>query len=206
MTTSSARESMAYAQLSIVYDDRVLRPRPWTVMQSEWAAELSDQVGDGPILELCTGAGHIGLLAAALSGRRLVAVDVDEHACELVRLNAESAGLSDRVEVRLGGLEGAVGAGERFPLVIADPPWVVSGDVGAYPEDPRLAIDGGPDGLDVARRCLAVVEDRLEHGGRVLLQLGTDDQVDRVTRAPWREVERRSGERGVVVCLALAHA
>ncbi|NLE98960.1 MAG: methyltransferase, partial [Propionibacterium sp.] len=61
--------------LQIEYDERVLAPRPWTRMQSEWAAEIALRAPDGPVLELCSGAGHIGLEAARLSGRALVCVD-----------------------------------------------------------------------------------------------------------------------------------
>ena len=64
-------ERMAFGGLTIAYDDRVLRPREWTTAQSDWAAELMVTAPGGPVLELCSGAGHIGLLAVAASGRRL---------------------------------------------------------------------------------------------------------------------------------------
>ncbi|MGA8992804.1 MAG: methyltransferase, partial [Nocardioidaceae bacterium] len=68
-------ETMGFGGLAIAFDDRVLRPRPWTLAQSAWAAELAATVPAGPALELCSGAGHIGLAFAATSGRRLVMVD-----------------------------------------------------------------------------------------------------------------------------------
>src|SRR5687767_11506103 len=137
---------LTFGSLRIAFDDRVLRPREWTTAQSAWAAEILASTPEGPVLELCAGAGQIGLLAVVDSaGRRLVCVDADEVACDFARANAEGAGLSDRVEVRHASLEDALRRDELFPLVIADPPWVPREATGRFPEDPLSAIDGGPD-------------------------------------------------------------
>lgn len=163
--------------LEISYDHRVLEPRPWTQAQAAWAAELLDTAPPGPVLELCTGAGHIGLLAIVGNDRRLVAVDADPVACGYARRNAAAAGLGDRVEVRNAPLESALHADEAFPVVIADPPWVPTDRTTDHPDDPPFAIDGGVDGLSVARRCLDVAARHLAPGGAMLLQLGNAAQV-----------------------------
>lgn len=172
-----ARRTAAFGGLQIAYDDRVLEPRPWTAAQSAWAAELAERAPEGDVLELCTGAGQIGLLAVAGSARRLVAVDADPTAASYARANARAAGLADRVEVRLARLEDALGPDERFPVVIADPPWVTRQRTGAFPNDPLSAIDGGDDGLDVARACLEVIERHLAPGGAAVLQVGSAEQA-----------------------------
>jgi release factor glutamine methyltransferase len=180
--TDEAPSSTSFGRLRIEFSRSLLRPRPWTLAQSEWAADLLDVVPEGPVLELCTGAGHIGLAAVATNGRRLVAVDISPLAAEYAEGNADAAGLSARVEVRCGDLDEVVRAGEEFPLVIADPPWVRSAAVTEHPEDPVLAIDGGSDGLALARRCLGVAERHLAPGGSVLLQLGTMEQAAALER------------------------
>jgi methylase of polypeptide subunit release factors len=202
------RRSIEIGGLTIAYDERVLEPRPWTAEQSAWAAELLASLPMGPVLELCSGAGHIGLVAMREHDRRLVQVDVDLVACDFARLNAEGAGLADRVDVRCGPMEDVVLPDERFPLVIADPPWVSTNDVRQYPEDPLVAIDGGPEGLDVAHRCVQVASRVLTPMGACLLQLGTAEQVDAVSAyVKTREElylavgETREFERGVVVRL-----
>ena len=177
-------EQIDFGTLDISFDDRVLRPRPWTAAQSEWAADIAATAPDGDLLELCAGAGHIGLLASAISGRPLVCVDANPVACDYARANALANGLADRVEVREGRLETAVGADERFPLIVADPPWVESDLTGRFPEDPLSAIDGGADGLDVARACLVVIAEHLEPGGSAVLQLGTRAQADTLRLEP----------------------
>jgi release factor glutamine methyltransferase len=188
--------------LRIRYDARVLTPRPWTVLQSRWAAELLAGLPPGPVLELCCGAGQIGLAAVVESSRELVCVDRDPVAAAYAVGNAAEAGLSARVEVRPAPLDAAVAGSERFALVIADPPWVARADTGRYPEDPIGAIDGGADGLDPARLCLRVAAEHLMPDGALLLQLGTMEQVDDLRRQA-RDLglmccEVRLGERGVV--------
>ncbi|QWC84591.1 RsmD family RNA methyltransferase [Nocardioidaceae bacterium] len=201
--------------LTIAYDSRVLEPRPWTAMQSRWAAELladidteqPDEPGEPgpPLLELCSGAGHIGLLAATLADCRWVAVDLDPTACGYTTRNAETAGVGDRVEVRQGRLEESLGDDERFAVVVADPPWVRHESIGEFPEDPVLAIDGGDDGLHVARAVLRACAGHLRPDGSLLLQLGHTGQVDQLaadlTTRGWTVEETRTRERGVVVRL-----
>lgn len=170
--------ALDFEGLWIEYDDRVLEPRPWTARQSHWAAELIGSAPPGPVLELCSGAGHIGLLAVRLAPRSLVCVDADPAACGFLRRNAAHAGI--RVDVREGRMDEVLDDDERFAVVIADPPWVSSDEVGRYPQDPVLAIDGGSDGLDLVRACLDVVDRHLADGGHALLQTGPD-QPDAVT-------------------------
>lgn len=206
MTGLPTGEVMAFGPLAIAFDDRVLRPRPWTAAQSQWAAELLRTLPDGPVLELCTGAGHIGLLAVALEPRPLVCVDVDPVACDFARRNAATAGLHELVEVRQRRIDDAARADEQFALVIADPPWVRAGDTDRFPEDPLLAIDGGGDGLDVARLCAAAASRHLVPGGAAVFQLGTTEQAEALgaelpTYGGLVLTEVRRFERGVLARL-----
>ena len=167
---------------TIAYDERVLTPRPWTLMQSRWAAELAGGLPESPILELCSGAGHIGLVAALESGRHLIQVDADRIACEFAVANARAAGIADLVEVRHATLEDATRPGERFDLVLADPPYLPSDEVHRWPTDPVAAIDGGEDGLDLARRCLEISVAVLTPPGVALLQLRGRAQVEQLAQ------------------------
>ena len=200
---STEPEDMDFGRLQISFDDRVLRPRPWTAAQSAWAAEVLADAPGGPVLELCAGAGQIGLLAVADTDRPLVCVDLSPVACAYARHNAEAAGLSDRVEVREGAIDEMVRDSERFAVVVADPPWVRRTETGRYPEDPLLAIDGGEDGMDVAWTCIDTARLHLAPGGSLLLQIGTVEQVDAVReRLRGDELsvtEVRWHERGVLV-------
>jgi release factor glutamine methyltransferase len=176
MSTTEA-QFIDFEGLRIEYDARVLAPRPWTAAQSRWAAELIRTAPPGPVLELCAGAGHIGLLAVTLAPRPLVCVDNDAVACGFLRRNALVAGIP--VDVREGPMDEVLDD-ERFAVIVADPPWVRTSDVGRFPEDPVTAIDGGEDGLALARTCLDVIDRHLVVGGSALLQVGPIDQAQRV--------------------------
>jgi release factor glutamine methyltransferase len=176
-------ETIDFGGLRIDFDTRVLRPRPWTTAQSHWAADLAVDIGgDGPVLELCSGAGHIGLLAIAASHRSLVCVDIDPVAAAYTRANAVANGVADRVEVRQLPMLDALAPGELFPVIIADPPWVPSDETRRFPEDPLLAIDGGVGGMQVTLHCLRVILGHLQPGGAAVIQLGTTAQAAEVAR------------------------
>ncbi|WP_183096340.1 methyltransferase [Nocardioides stalactiti] len=164
-----------FGDLQIQWDARVLRPRWWTTAQSYWAADLAASCPEGPILELCCGAGQIGLLTASLTGRPLIQVDRDPVAAAYARRNAAAAGvLSDVREAPLGL---AMGEDERVGLVILDPPWVPTARVQEFPEDPIEAIDGGNDGTDQLVLGLGVAMRHLDPGGHIVAQVGDYDQV-----------------------------
>jgi release factor glutamine methyltransferase len=135
-----------------------------------------------------------------------VCIEADPVAAAFATLNAQESGLADRVEVRAAPMTRALRPDERFAAIVADPPWVRRTETGRFPEDPLTAIDGGDDGLDVARECVAVIGTHLAPGGRALLQLGSADQVGAL-EAELRSqgltvVEVRRYERGVVALLA----
>ena len=182
--SAATRASCRFGPVRVDYDDRVLAPRPWTLIQSRWAAELAAAAAPGPILELCAGAGQIGLAAAVLADRDLCQVEADPVAAAYASENAARAGWADRVEVRVARLEDALRPGEQFPLLLADPPYLPSAEVPDWPADPVGAIDGGTDGLEVTRRVLDVAAAHLPGGGHLLLQVAGPAQARAVLALP----------------------
>lgn len=174
---SPPTETIRFGHLTIDFDARVLRPRPWTVSQSLWAADVLRSAPAGPVLELCAGVGQIGLLALRAEDRELMIVDVDETACGYARANARRAGLAGEVTVRCAALDEALAPHELFAFAIADPPWVPSHAVANHPDDPVRAIDGGADGLAMARACLDLIAAHLLPNGSALIQLGSEEQA-----------------------------
>ena len=195
---------MPFGTLTIGFDDSVLRPRPWTVMQAEWGSELLTTLPEGRVLEVGAGAGQIGLLTVAGHGRSLVSVDRSPAAAEWTRSNAAAHRIE--VDVRCAAMHEALAPDETFVLITADPPWVPHAQVASFPEDPALAIDGGLDGLDSARECLQLIARHLHAEGRALLQLGELSQVRRleteVGQSGLEVTEVRQATGGVVTALA----
>ena len=173
--------TIRFGPIDVDYDARILVPRPWTLTQSRWAAELATG-GAGPILELCAGAGHIGLAAAVLADRDLVQVDRDPVAVEYAAANARRAGWGDRIEIREASLADALRPDESFDVILADPPYLPTDATTRWPDDPLGAIDGGSDGLDLIRTCLHLAGEHLADRGSMLLQVAGRTQADQVDR------------------------
>jgi release factor glutamine methyltransferase len=103
-------------------------------------------------------------------------VDVSPDACALARENAEALGVAARVSVLQGDLYAPLPPGERFDLVVSNPPYVGTGEIAGLSaevrREPRLALDGGPDGLALVRRVVAGARQWLKPGGLLALEIG----------------------------------
>jgi release factor glutamine methyltransferase len=166
--------------LGLAVDPRVLVPRRDTETLIELVLDRVDRAAPLAIADIGTGSGAIGLaLARELPRARVVATDRSADALAVARENAAQLELADRIELREGDLYGALGADERFDVVASNPPYVPSGEVaGLAPEvlrEPRAALDGGADGLDLLRRLATGAAAHLvTPGGLVALEHGFD--------------------------------
>lgn len=162
----------------------VLVPRPETEGLAERAWTWLEQTGDGPKTALDFGAGS-GCLAITLALKiptlAVQALDVSPAALAVARENAVKHGVQDRVHFVEGEGLGALPTDARFDLLVANPPYIPSREIaGLQPEvrdhEPRLALDGGPDGLRFIRE-LAGAASRMHRGGRLFLEFA-DGQED----------------------------
>ncbi|WP_119065644.1 peptide chain release factor N(5)-glutamine methyltransferase [Aggregatilinea lenta] len=155
----------------------VLIPRPETEHLVEAALDWARGRADLRVVDVGTGSGAIAVtLAAHLPDARIWAVDVSAEAVAVARQNADAYGLAARITVMHGDLLAPVlASGVRADLIAANLPYIPSGDLSALvvaQHEPRLALDGGPDGLDVIRRLLAQAPDVLAPAGLLLLEIG----------------------------------
>ncbi len=192
--------------LSFKVTKDVLTPRPDTETLVEAAlAKLkapgfspADPSGRVRILDLGTGSGAIALaLASELPDADFTASDLSQAALQIAAENADRLQQKERVRFLHGDLFEPV-AGERFDLVVSNPPYVARRDEGKLPpelaHEPELALFGGEDGLDVIRRLVAGAGAHLSPGGWLLIELspeqaGTVEQE--LSRAGFVDVERR---------------
>lgn len=155
----------------------VLIPRPSTESLVLAALERMRAVESPSILDLGTGSGCIAVaLAVRLKTARVVAIDREANALEIARRNAAANGVSDRIDFRLGNLLQPVG-GELFDAIVSNPPYIPSADIAGLAPDvrdhePRTALDGGADGLDVIRVIVADAGRHLKPGGWLLIEFG----------------------------------
>ncbi len=152
--------------LPFAVNDQVLCPRPDTENLAERAGRAAEAMESPRILDLCCGSGCIGVsLAHFLPQARIVLSDISEEALAVARRNAALNGVADRVSFACGDLLDAVIPETREPLGVFDiiccnPPYIPGSEIETLmPEvrdhEPRLALDGGEDGLDFYRRLAA---------------------------------------------------
>lgn len=161
----------------------VLIPRPESELLIETALSLlSKEPGtsaeSATILDLGTGSGALAVaLARELEGAKIWATDISGPALEVARENARRHGLEGRIHFREGDLFGALGEeGVEFQMVISNPPYVPSATFASLqPEirdhEPRVALDGGPDGMDYIERIIREGAGFLKSGGWLLLEM-----------------------------------
>jgi len=158
-------------------DPRVLVPRPETELLVEAVLQAVPRDAEIRVLDLCTGSGCVGITLALERPRfRVLATDTSPGAVEVARANAAALGPADRFEARLGDLLAPVEGEPPFDVVVANPPYVPTGELPTLsPEvrrEPPLALDGGADGLDVVRRIAEEAPRRLVPGGLLALEIG----------------------------------
>ncbi len=183
------REPMAYILhrreffgLTLRLNRRVLVPRPETELLVETALEIAGKrAWPSPrVVDVGTGSGCIAVaLATRLPGARLAAVDRSAAALKVARYNAAACGAVDRVHFWQGHLAQALTG--PVDMLVSNPPYVARPALDAgnlSPEvtrhEPRLALDGGPDGLEVIRELLAQARRLLGADGAVVVEIGAD--------------------------------
>lgn len=170
--------------LPLFVDEHVLIPRPDSETVVEVARDtLPDRSAPCRVLDLCTGSGAIALaLAKELPAAHVIATELSPGAAAIARKNAERNGFADRVEVRIGDLFAPV-AGERFDLIVSNPPYIPTAVIATLSaevhREPRLALDGGADGLAFYDRICAQAAAHLLPGAALVLEHGYD-QADAV--------------------------
>ncbi|HUG02146.1 MAG TPA: peptide chain release factor N(5)-glutamine methyltransferase [Longimicrobiales bacterium] len=166
----------AFREIQLAVDPRVLIPRPETERLVE--AVMGLPVGaDAPVLEVGTGSGAIALsLLHERRFRSVVATDISARALEVARSNAAALGLQRRVDLRLGDTYDPVGPGERYELVVSNPPYIAEAERAALPPEvrefePPAGLYAG-DGLAMIRRLVRGAPAVLVPGGWLALEFG----------------------------------
>lgn len=159
-------------------DGAVLIPRQDTeTLVEATLIELRQRPGRPALLDLCAGSGCVGLSLASLApNARITLADVSHEALEIARANQKNLGV--KVELRQGDLFNAVGR-ERFDIIASNPPYIPTGELSGLQRElrfePRIALDGGADGLDFYRRIAEDAVDHLNPGGAIFLEVGINE-------------------------------
>ena len=172
--------------LPFYVDERVIVPRSFIgeLLDSHFGGDDEDEsgslIGDPlsveNVLDLCTGSGCLAILASRnFPNAEIDAVDISRDALEVAARNVGDYGLQGRLTLHRGDLFKPLG-GRRYDLIISNPPYVDAEGMAGLPREcraePKLAFDGGADGLDIVRRILDEARAYLTPKGGLLCEIG----------------------------------
>jgi ribosomal protein L3 glutamine methyltransferase len=159
-------------------DERVIVPRSHIaeLLREQLSPWINDPWAVGRVLDMCTGSGCLAIIAAeAFPEAAVDALDLSPDALAVARLNVEEYGLEKRIRLIESDAFSAI-PGERYELIVANPPYVDAESMAGLPDEyrrePRLALEGGKDGLDFVRLLLAQAARHLKPDGLLIVEIG----------------------------------
>ncbi len=191
-----------FCGIRIKVDERVLIPRFETeLLAAEAVKELTGKP-DAAALDMCTGSGCIAAYIARNTAARVTAADISGGALDVARENLKGLGATVVKSDMFGAIEG------EFDVITANPPYIKTFDIeGLAPQvtaQPRLALDGGEDGLRFYRLIAEQAKKHIKKGGVLMTEIGFD-QADAVTElfadlGECRVIKDLDGKDRIVVC------
>lgn len=167
--------------LRFYVDSRVIVPRSFVgeLLHEGLEPWVGDSAEIGPVLELCTGSGCLPIIAAHVWPKaRIDAVDISPDALAVARRNVADYKMEDRISLYEGDLYAPLPAGAKYDVILTNPPYVNETSMQALPAEyqaePRIALAGGDDGMDVVRRIIAGAKAHLNPGGALVVEIGNE--------------------------------
>jgi ribosomal protein L3 glutamine methyltransferase len=159
-------------------DERAIIPRSFIaeLLKDELQPWVADPAKVADVLDLCTGSGCLAVMAAdAFPRAKVDAVDVSKEALQVAKLNVAEYRLEDRITLHEGDLFTPVNS-RRYDLILCNPPYVTDASMSRLPKEythePKLALAGGPDGMNVIKRLLREARAHLKRGGVLVVEVG----------------------------------
>ena len=175
--------STGFRDIEVRTDCRALAPRPETELLVEEAVSFLRNRGDVLVADLGVGSGVIAVsVAYEIPSAHVVAVDLSDDALMLTGENARRLGVDDRIDLVSADMLAGIDGRGPFDAILSNPPYVMSGEIESLqPEvrdwEPRMALDGGPDGLRLLEPVAREAYRHLKPGGLLLLECD-DRQAD----------------------------
>ena len=147
-----------FMKMDFYVDENVLIPRPDTEILVEEVINIANKIENPVILDLCTGCGAIGIsIAKNVKNAKIYAIDISEKALEVAKKNAEALRVKQKVNFIKSDLFEKLKK-MKFDIIVSNPPYIKKEDINYLSEDvqkePKIALDGGIDGLDFYRKIV----------------------------------------------------
>ncbi len=171
-----------FMKLNFYVDENVLIPRQDTEILVEEVMEIAKKIRAKKILDLCTGSGAIAVsLAKYLENIQVTALDISRKALDIAIANAKNNHVQDKITFVESNLFQNLGQ-ERYDIIVSNPPYINRKELETLDKEvkrePRLALDGGVDGLDFYRKIIDEGYEYVKYGGYICLEIGYDQKEE----------------------------
>ncbi len=176
-------KKIKFMTVELFVPKEVFTPRPETELLVNTVLYSLHLMGadkqDARVLDVGTGAGNVAISLTKLNGKvKLTTLDINDNALEIAKTNAHLNGVAERITFLKSNLFEKLGAKHKdaFDVIVSNPPYVARWEIPTLSEyvqrEPRIAIDGGDDGLDFYRKISLETPRYLKKGGYVILEIG----------------------------------
>lgn len=170
-----------FMKLNFFVTKDVLIPRQDTEVLVEEVIKIAKDIPNPVILDLCTGSGAIAVsLAKYIPNSKIYGIDISEKALEIAKKNAEFNGVKNSIEFRVSDLFNKI-RNQKFDIIVSNPPYIKKEDIKLLPKDvqkePKIALDGGTDGLVFYSRIAKSAYKHLRRGGYLCLEIGYNQKL-----------------------------
>ena len=165
-----------FMKLNFLVTKDVLIPRPDTEILVEEVIRKAENISNPVILDLCTGSGAIAVsLAKYIKNVHICAIDISSKALEIAKKNAELNGVKNNIEFIESNLFDKIKE-RKFDIIVSNPPYIETETIKTLSKDvqsePKIALDGGKDGLDFYRKIADSGSKYLNRQGYICLEIG----------------------------------
>ncbi len=171
-----------FMKLNFFVNEDVLIPRPDTEILVEEVIKIARKINAKKILDMCTGSGAIAVsLAKYLDNVEITAVDISEKSLDVAKTNAKNNEIENKITFIESNLFENI-VNEKYDIIVSNPPYIRKDIIKTLTKEvqkePKIALDGGYDGLDFYRKITHQSEEYLKFNGYLCFEIGYDQKKD----------------------------
>ena len=171
-----------FMKMTFYVDENVLIPRQDTEILVEEVIKIAKKINAKKILDLCTGSGAIAIsLAKYIENSEITAVDISSKALNIAKINSKNNNVENQITFIKSDLYKNLPK-EKYDIIVSNPPYIKKEIIKKLDKEvqkePKLALDGGYDGLDFYRKIVSKADEYLKFHGYLCLEIGYDQKEE----------------------------